>query len=86
MQDLAGHIRRIIAGKKYTADGKFFRLARTPKRHVGTEGLNLFRWIVDGISGGQIGPGATPFTRIPFLASACDSERVNAAIAPLVEQ
>ena len=39
-----------------------------------------------GIKGVQIGPGATPFTRIFFSARDCASERVNAVIAPLVEE
>ena len=34
----------------------------------------------------QIGPGATPFTRMPFVASEADKERVKATIAPLVEE
>jgi len=41
---------------------------------------------VDGISGVQIGPGATPFTRMPFLISDWLSARVNATIAPLVDE
>jgi hypothetical protein len=41
---------------------------------------------VDGMSGVQIGPGATPLTRMPLSASACESERVKAVIAPLVEE
>jgi hypothetical protein len=41
---------------------------------------------VAGISGVQIGPGATPFTRMPRSTSARDSERVNATIAPLVDE
>ncbi len=36
------------------------------------------------MSGVQIGPGATPLTRMPLSTSACDSERVSATIAPLV--
>jgi hypothetical protein len=40
--------------------------------------------MVDGISGVQIGPGATEFTRIPFSASSCASPAVKLAIAPLV--
>jgi hypothetical protein len=39
----------------------------------------------DGLSGVQIGPGATPLTRMPLSSRFCDSERVNAVIAPLVE-
>ncbi len=30
---------------------------------------------VDGIRGVQMGPGATPFTRMPFVASEADKER-----------
>ncbi len=37
-----------------------------------------------GMSGVQIGPGATPFTRIFRSRSCCESERVNATIAPFV--
>ena len=39
-----------------------------------------------GISGVQIGPGATPFTRMPFSTSFFASERVKATIAPLVAE
>ena len=41
---------------------------------------------VDGMSGVQIGPGATALTRIDLSASACESERVKDVIAPLVEE
>jgi len=41
---------------------------------------------VDGINGVQIGPGATPLTRIPRSARFIDSERVKAVIAPLVAE
>ena len=60
--------------KKNEARRNLFRLAGTPKRYVGTEGLDIFAGYVDGISGVQIGPGATPFTRILFSASACVSD------------
>ena len=40
--------------------------------------------MVDGISGVQIGPGATAFTRMPFLASIPASPAVKLAMAPLV--
>jgi hypothetical protein len=40
--------------------------------------------IVDGISGVQIGPGATQLTRIPFSASSCPRPAVKLAIAPFV--
>jgi hypothetical protein len=41
---------------------------------------------VDGISGVQIGPGATAFTRIFFSASDCAGDRVKATTVPLVEE
>ena len=37
-----------------------------------------------GMSGVQIGPGATALTRMLRSFSACDSERVKATMAPLV--
>ena len=39
-----------------------------------------------GISGVQMGPGATAFTRIFFSASEPERERVKAVMAPLVEE
>jgi hypothetical protein len=36
------------------------------------------------MSGVQIGPGATPFTRMPFSTSFFANERVKATIAPFV--
>ena len=41
-------------------------------------------WPPNGLSGVQIGPGATALTRMPSLTRFCDSDRVNAVIAPLV--
>ena len=60
-----------------------------PARFIGTSAPNfatLSGGKVDGISGVQIGPGATPLTRMPFSTSACDSERVKATMAPLVDE
>ena len=39
-----------------------------------------------GLSGVQMGPGATAFTRMPSSMRFSDSERVNAVIAPLVAE
>ncbi|MNT39841.1 hypothetical protein D3C72_1761200 [compost metagenome] len=39
----------------------------------------------DAISGVQIGPGATAFTRIPFSTRLADKLLVKEMIAPLVE-
>ena len=38
-----------------------------------------------GIKGVQIGPGATPFTLIPSFINDCESDLVNATMAPFVE-
>jgi hypothetical protein len=61
--------------------------AVSPARFNGTSLPKLatsFALKLAGINGVQIGPGATPFTRIPFSASADDSERVKDTIAPLL--
>ena len=39
----------------------------------------------NGLSGVQIGPGATPFTLMPSSIRFSESERVKAVMAPLVE-
>jgi|GEM_PF-2976064 len=39
-----------------------------------------------GFNGVQTGPGATPFTRIPFSTRFCARDFVNAWIAPFVEE
>jgi hypothetical protein len=60
-----------------------------PGRPNGTSEPNVstsFAGNVDGMSGVQIGPGATPFARIPLSASACENERVKDVIAPLIEE
>ena len=44
----------------------------------------VFRLIVDGMSGVQIGPGATAFARIPFSARSWAKPAVKFWIAPLV--
>ena len=59
-----------------------------PGRPMGVSSPNsgIFsgRWPPNGLSGVQIGPGATPFTRIPSPTRFSESERVKAVIAPLV--
>ena len=42
--------------------------------------------MVAGMSGVQIGPGQTVLTRMPLLSCWLDKARVNATIAPLVEE
>src|SRR3546814_1090445 len=39
-----------------------------------------------GLSGVQMGPGATPFTRMPLSTRFSDRERVKAVMAPLVDE
>jgi hypothetical protein len=61
----------------------------SPARPSGVSEPNVatsFAEKVDGIRGVQIGPGATALTRIFFSANACESERVKAMIAPLVDE
>ena len=58
-----------------------------PGRFIGVFAPNCFTSSaekVDGINGVQIGPGATPLTRMPSPASFCASDRVKATMAPLV--
>jgi hypothetical protein len=42
--------------------------------------------MVAGMSGVQIGPGATALTRMPCLISCWERLRVKATMAPLVEE
>jgi hypothetical protein len=73
--------------KKNEARRNLFRLAGTPKRYVGTEGLTFFRGIyVDGISDVQIGSGATPFSQYILSGQRLRKRRVNEVIAPLVDE
>ncbi len=73
MQDLAGHYDESSEARKTylgaTSSG-------WPGRFSGMSApklANFFSSNVDGISGVQIGPGATPFTRIPFSARFCET-------------
>ena len=86
MQHLAGHVGRVLAGQEHEARRDLVGLARPLQRRVGADARRPSSASKEaGISGVQIGPGATALTRMPFSASACDSERVKATIAPLVE-
>jgi len=74
MQNLTGHVRWIVRRWKRKARRDFFRLSRlrsssTSEPNVATS----FEGNVDGISGVQIGPDATAFTRMPFSTCACES-------------
>jgi len=85
MQHLAGEVGAIIGCKK--------DVAPPPPVPPGLPSVvslpndaTLSAGNVDGISGVQIGPGATALTRIPRSAKAFDKERVNAAMAPFVAE
>src|ERR687893_1584633 len=59
-----------------------------PARPSGVSLPKLFTFssgMVEGISGVQIGPGATAFTRIPLLPSIWAKPAVKLETAPLVE-
>jgi hypothetical protein len=47
--------------------------------------ITFSRGMVEGISGVQIGPGATAFTRMPFSPSFWASPAVKFDTAPFVE-
>src|SRR5687768_8508777 len=72
---------------RYTNDGA--TSSGCPTRPIGVSFPNeatLSASNVDGMSGVQMGPGATAFTRMPRSASESASERVNDTIAPLVDE
>ena len=58
-----------------------------PGRFIGVSVPNFATCLASneaGMSGVQIGPGATAFTRMPRSTSSCDIDRVKARMAPLV--
>lgn len=59
-------------------------MARSAKGRVVTEIRDLLLGHVAGISGVQIGPGATLFTRIPFSPNSCAKLAEKFAMAALV--
>ena len=87
MQDLPGHIGRVRACKENVGRGDLVRLAGAAERLVGAENSSTLSWgKVDGISGVQIGPGATALTLILRSARLVASDRVKATMAPLVAE
>ena len=60
-------------------------IARRLKANGVRKLFTLSGGMVEGISGVQIGPGATAFTRIPFSPSICARPAVKLETAPLVE-
>src|SRR5881398_2459630 len=86
MQHLAGYVGESSEARNTkqvaTSSGSPSRLSGVSEPNVATSLAGK----VEGISGVQIGPGATAFTRIFLSARAWDKERVKATIAPLVEE
>ena len=91
VKHLPGHVAGILAGEEQEARRDLVGLAGPAHRRVLAElGDLLRRLAADGLSGVQIGPGATPFTRMPFLTRFLASERVKPSDRPfggaIVEQ
>lgn len=79
VEDLSAHKAAIRGGKEY--------ITGSSRRPMGVDeswSSSSF-FIVLTTRGVQIGPGATPFTRIPLLTSSVERARVNVTIALLVE-
>ena len=77
MEHLAGHVGGIVAGEKDVAWGDFVGLPARPRGTSEPKVCDLLPGKVAGISGVQIGPGATALTRMPRFTTACASERVK---------
>lgn len=74
--DLASGITCIIGVKLDIDRGKFGGLAWPPHRRIAAEFLKLLlTGAADTCSGVQIGPGATPLTRMPFDARCLARDR-----------
>jgi len=86
MQHLAGEVGAIIGCKKDVAGATSSGSPGLPSVVSLPNDATLSAGNVDGISGVQIGPGATALTRIPRSAKAFDKERVNATMAPFVAE
>jgi hypothetical protein len=86
MQHLPGHIRGVVAGQKQETGRDLLGLAGAAHGTSLPKAATCSAGMVAGISGVQIGPGATALTRIPLPTSCWDRLRVKATIAPLVEE
>ena len=84
VNDLARDKAAVSGSQQHVSRGYFAGLTRTLEQHVLSKGTHFFRFKGGG-SGVQMGPGATPLTRIFRLARGWASERVKATMAPLVE-
>ena len=86
MEHLSRHTGGVVRREKDKAWG---HLGGSPTRFIDTSPpkfSTLSGGKVEGINAVQMGPGATAFTRIPRSATAFESERVKATIAPLVAE
>ena len=86
VQRLPRNIRGVIAREKNHAAATS---SGCPGRFIGVSLPNISTFSAGydaGISGVQIGPGATAFTRMPRPTIEFESARVNETIAPLVEE
>jgi len=85
MEHLARHVAGILAGEEQEGGGNFVGLAGAVHGGAFPKCLSLSGLAPpEGLSGVQIGPGATALTRIPSPTRFCESERVKAVIAPFV--
>ncbi len=79
--------RGIIFGcQKYKGRCYLVRITRTFHWRILSKFSKCFLSNVVNTRGVQIGPGATAFTRTPFGARFFERDRVNATIAPFVEE
>ncbi len=85
VHDLPADVRRVVTRQIHVRRREF---AGCPGRFISAESPNdstLSAGKVDGMSGVQIGPGATPLTRIFFEAKLFAKARVNDVMAPFVD-
>ena len=65
----------LVGGEQHVDRGELGRLPGPPERGVFPNSSTCSGGMVDGISGVQIGPGATEFTRMPRSPSSCAARR-----------
>ena len=80
MKELSWQLRNRIAGATSLGCPGRPSVLDLPKRSTFSGGKDA------GINGVQIGPGATPLTRIPRGANLCAIARMNDRIAPFVAE
>jgi hypothetical protein len=79
-----GDITAFVRSQQYVHRCEFGGLARLAKGCVSPKFATFSSGMVAGISGVQIGPGATLFTRIPFSPNSCAKLAEKFAMAALV--